>query len=57
MPRPGASYWQFIKAQLKMLPATSANRRLTFGLHLLYATGLRLSEMVAATVDDLQWAG
>ena len=57
MPRPGASYWQFIKAQLKMLPVTSSNRRLTFGLHLLYATGLRLSEMVAATVDDLQWAG
>ena len=45
----------FIEAQLKMLPATSANQRLTFGLHLLYATGLRLSEVVAATVDDLQW--
>ena len=47
--------WQFIEAQLEMLPATSANQRLTFGLHLLYATGLRLSEVVAATVDDLQW--
>ena len=47
--------WQFIEAQLKTLPATSANQRLTFGLHLLYATGLRLSEVVAATVDDLQW--
>ncbi len=47
--------WQFIEAQLKMLPATSANQRLTFGLHLLYATGLRLSEVVAAKVDDLQW--
>ena len=47
--------WGFIEAQLKMLPATSANQRLTFGLHLLYATGLRLSEVVAATVDDLQW--
>jgi integrase len=45
----------FIEAQLKMLPATSANQRLAFGLHLLYATGLRLSEVVAATVDDLQW--
>jgi hypothetical protein len=40
-----------------MLPATSANQRLPFGLHLLYATGLRLSELVAATVDDLQWVG
>ena len=47
--------WAFIEGQLKMLPATSANQRLTFGLHLLYATGLRLSEVVAATVDDLQW--
>lgn len=47
--------WQFIEAQLKMLPATSSNQRLNFGLHLLYATGLRLSEVVAATVDDLQW--
>jgi Phage integrase family len=47
--------WQFIEAQLKVLPTTSANQRLTFGLHLLYATGLRLSEVVAATVDDLQW--
>ena len=47
--------WDFIEGQLKMLPATSANQRLTFGLHLLYATGLRLSEVVAATVDALQW--
>ena len=39
----------------QILPASSANQRLTFGLHLLYATGLRLSEVVAATVDDLQW--
>ncbi len=47
--------WEFIEGRLKMLPATSANQRLSFGLHLLYATGLRLSEVVAATVDDLQW--
>lgn len=47
--------WAFIEGQLKMLTDTSANQRLTFGLHLLYATGLRLSEVVAATVDDLQW--
>ena len=47
--------WDFIEGQLKMLTSTSANQRLTFGLHLLYATGLRLSEVVAATVDDMQW--
>ena len=47
--------WVFIEGQLKMLPATSASQRLTFGLHLLYASGLRLSEVVAATVDDLLW--
>jgi site-specific recombinase XerD len=47
--------WGFVQGQLDMLPDTSAHRRLRFGLHLLYATGLRLSEVVAATVDDLQW--
>ena len=47
--------WDFIEGQLKLLPATSANQRLRFGLHLLYATGLRLSEVVAATLDDMQW--
>ena len=47
--------WGFIEGQLKMLAKTSANQRLIFGLHLLYATGLRLSEVVAARVDDLQW--
>ena len=47
--------WRFVQRQLESLPTTSANIRLAFGLHLLYATGLRLSEVVAATVDDLQW--
>lgn len=47
--------WRFIEGQLQLLPKTSAHERLRFGLHLLYATGLRLSEVVAATVDDLQW--
>ena len=47
--------WKFVKQQLELLPATSSNARLGFALSLLYATGLRLSEVVAATVDDLQW--
>ena len=47
--------WAFIETQLKMLPVTSAHQRVTFGLHLLYASGLRLSEVVAARVDDLEW--
>ncbi len=47
--------WAFIEQQLALLADTSANQRLKFGLHLLYATGLRLSEVVAAAVDDLRW--
>ena len=47
--------WAFIERQLKMLAGTSANRRLTFGLHLLYASGLRLPEVVSVTVDDPPW--
>lgn len=47
--------WHLIEGELQRLPKTSAHQRLIFGLHLLYATGLRLSEVVAATVDDLQW--
>ncbi|MGZ5799462.1 MAG: phage integrase family protein, partial [Burkholderiaceae bacterium] len=47
--------WDFIQGQLNQLPDTSANRRLSFALHLFYATGLRLAEGVAATVDDLEY--
>lgn len=47
--------WRFVGRELEMLPATSASQRLRFALRLLYATGLRLSEVVVATVDDLQW--
>jgi site-specific recombinase XerD len=47
--------WSFIETQLDLLPDTSACRRLHFALHLLYATGLRLAEVVAARVDDLNW--
>ena len=47
--------WRFVQQQLDQLTDTSANRRLAFTLRLLYATGLRLSEVVAATLDDLVW--
>jgi site-specific recombinase XerD len=56
--------WAFIDQRLAQLHdatesrqrrKTSSQQRITFGLHLLYATGLRLSEVVAAKVDDLQW--
>lgn len=47
--------WDFIEERLQALPATSANRRLRFALHLFYATGLRLSEAIAARVADLSW--
>lgn len=45
----------FIGQQLQQLSDTSRNQRLRIALPLLYATGLRLSEVVAATVDDLEW--
>jgi site-specific recombinase XerD len=47
--------WHFIEQQLTRLPDTSANHRLRFALHFFYATGLRLAEAVAATVDHLNW--
>ena len=50
--------WRFIDQQLLQRLAaapTSSNQRLALALHLLYASGLRLSEVVAAKVDDLQW--
>ena len=47
--------WTFVQQQLETLGSHSVQRRLKFALHLLYATGLRLSELVAAKVDDLVW--
>lgn len=47
--------WQFVESRLVSLEASSANRRLAFALHLFYGTGIRLSEALSATVDQLQW--
>ena len=49
------SQWEFIQGQMDRLPPSSANDRLRFVLRLAYDTGLRLSELVAAKVDDLRW--
>lgn len=46
--------WDFIEQQLDLLPDTSANHRLRFALPFFYATGLRLAEATAATVDHLK---
>ncbi|MBY4898627.1 tyrosine-type recombinase/integrase [Cupriavidus sp. AU9028] len=50
-----AQQWEFLCGRLAALPPTSANDRLRLALPLLYATGLRLSEVVAATTDHLDW--
>lgn len=47
--------WRFALGQAEQLPQTSTGARLRFALSLLYATGLRLSEAVAAKVDELEW--
>lgn len=47
--------WAFIEQQMALLPDTSVNQRLRFALRFFYATGLRLAEGVAATVDHLNW--
>jgi len=52
-----ADQWAFLMHELVALPPTSANQRLQFALPLLYDTGLRLAELVAATTDDLRWEG
>lgn len=47
--------WDFIVDRAMDLPATSANRRLQLTLRLLYATGLRLAEVLDVRVADLEW--
>lgn len=47
--------WRFVLDQAARLQDTSISRRLRFALSLLYATGMRLSEAVAARVDHLEW--
>lgn len=45
--------WKWVEQRLDELPASSTSHRLRVALRLLYATGLRLSEVVAARAGDL----
>ena len=47
--------WRFLNERAAKLGSESAGLRLRFALSLLYATGLRISEAVAAQVDHLNW--
>jgi len=47
--------WKFVRERAAELGDTSAAQRLRFVLSLLYCSGLRLSEVVAARLDDLEW--
>jgi site-specific recombinase XerD len=46
--------WRFVQRQLASLPDSAMNRRLRLALEFVHATGLRLSEAVAAKVEDLR---
>lgn len=47
--------WNLVQEQARTYGDQSTAQRLRLALSLLYATGMRLSEVVAARVDDLQW--
>ncbi|MEY2872862.1 MAG: hypothetical protein RLZZ373_233 [Pseudomonadota bacterium] len=47
--------WRWVEQQADALESTSTHRRLRVALRLLYRTGLRLSEVVAARAGDLSW--
>lgn len=47
--------WAFVLGALGRLQRTSSNLRLQIALPLLYTSGLRLAEIVAAKTTDLEW--
>ena len=49
------SQWKFLNERAAALGSESASLRLRLALSLFYATGLRISEAVAAQVDHLNW--
>ncbi len=46
--------WNGLNAAIEAVPSTAANARLRFALRLLYATGMRRTEVVQARVGDLR---
>jgi site-specific recombinase XerD len=49
-----STQWRFVQQQLETLPPSSANQRLRFALHLIYGTGIRLTEAVSARAEHLE---
>lgn len=49
------SQWRLIEQELGRLPPGLATHRLQIALPLLHDTGLRLSELIGATTEDLHW--
>ncbi|WP_057395295.1 phage integrase family protein, partial [Ralstonia solanacearum] len=47
--------WAFVMQRLFLLQQTSSNLRLQIALPLLYATGLRLAEIISVKTTDLAW--
>jgi len=47
--------WRYLREQLEALPPGLPAQRLQVALHLLYDSGLRIAELVAAKCDDLTW--
>ena len=47
--------WAFAEQRLDRLPLTSASLRLQVAVRLLYASGLRLVELISALASDLRW--
>ncbi|MBV9890936.1 MAG: integrase, partial [Rhizobacter sp.] len=48
--------WRFVLEQARRGPERCSKRRLRLALALLHATGLRLSEAVAARIEHLEWS-
>ncbi|MGY4830473.1 tyrosine-type recombinase/integrase [Sphaerotilaceae bacterium SBD11-9] len=50
-----ARQWKAVEAELNVAPQSFRDRQLAWVVRLLYATGLRLAEVVGADCSDLEW--